>query len=391
VSGRPVTPSTTAPGAAPDAALITAVALLAGSGLVMIHSTTAPMAAHGAFGLSPHFLRHAGALAIGVAGAAFVSRLPLSLWRGIALPLWLFAVALLVVTLVDGVTVNGAKRWLAVPGTGFRFQPVELVKVATVLAVATLVGRGDVRPNSPARLWGPALLAIIPAALLVAQPDMGNAVVLLLLIGALLFVAGAPLRIFAAPAVLGAAGIAAFVATRAYAWSRLTGFLDPWARSDAEGFQLVQSFVGFARGGLFGVGIGDGLQKLYYLPEAHTDFILALVAEELGLMGTLIVLGAFAALLFAGTRIARQARSRFALLLAFGSTALLSVPALVNAGVVMGLLPTKGLTLPFLSYGGTSLVVCCTVLGALFGIARHESRSQRDDGGKEAGKGARWR
>ena len=170
MTGRPVAPSTTAPGAAPDAALITAVALLAGFGLVMIHSTTAPMAASGALGLSPHFLRHSGALVLGVAGAAVVSRLPLGLWRGIALPLWLIAVALLVVTLVEGVTVNGARRWLAIPGTDFRFQPVELVKVATVLAVATLVGRGDSRPNSPARLARRRTSAVSRSAFVGIQP-----------------------------------------------------------------------------------------------------------------------------------------------------------------------------------------------------------------------------
>jgi cell division protein FtsW len=370
VTGRPVVRTAEPPGAAPDAALITAVALLAGFGLVMIHSTTAPIAGHGTLGLSPHFLRHAGALALGVAGAALVSRLPLGLWRGLALPVWGLAVLLLVATLVEGVTVNGARRWLAVPGTEVRFQPVELAKVATVLALATLVGRGEARPNSPARLWGPALLALIPAALLVAQPDLGNAVVLLLLAGALLFVAGAPVRVFAAPALIGMAGIVAYVATRPYASRRLTGFLDPWARADAEGFQLVQSFVGFARGGLFGVGIGDGRQKLYYLPEAHTDFILAVVAEEAGVVGVLAVLGAFAALAIAGLRIARVARDRFALLVAFGATLLLALPAILNAAVVTGSVPPKGLPLPFVSYGRTALLSAFLATGLLLAVAR---------------------
>jgi cell division protein FtsW len=199
---------------------------------------------------------------------------------------------------------------------------------------------------------------------------MGNAVVLLLLVGALLFVAGAPLRIFAAPAVLGAASIAAYVATRAYAWSRLTGFLDPWARSDAEGFQLVQSFVGFARGGLFGVGIGDGLQKLYYLPEAHTDFILSVIAEEAGVVGVLAVLGAFAAVAIAGLHIARAARDRFALLVGFGATLLLVLPAALNTAVVTGSVPPKGLPLPFVSYGRTALLAAFLVTGLLLAVAR---------------------
>jgi cell division protein FtsW len=153
----------------------------------------------------------------------------------------------------------------------------------------------------------------------------------------------------------------------------VTGFLDPWATSSNEGFQLVQSFVAFGNGGLLGVGLGDGRQKLFYLPEAHTDFILALVAEELGLLGVALVLAGFAALLAAGVRIARRAADRFDLLLGFATTALLTVPALVNAAVVMGLVPTKGLTLPFLSYGRTSLLVCCCAVGLLLGVARRQA------------------
>jgi len=198
-------------------------------------------------------------------------------------------------------------------------------------------------------------------------------VLLLAMGGALLFVAGAPLRVFTPPLLLGGLGVAAYVASRDYAWRRLVGFLDPWARSDAEGFQLVQSFVAFARGGLLGVGIGDGRQKLYYLPEAHTDFILAVVAEETGALGALAVLGAFAALAVAGVGIARRARDRFALLLAFAATALLVLPALANAAVVTGSLPTKGLALPFLSYGRSALLTGFAAVGLLLAVARQAS------------------
>ena len=186
----------------------------------------------------------------------------------------------------------------------------------------------------------------------------------------LTFAAGAAIRHLLVAATIGIAGIATYVAHNPYALERVTGFLDPWSDAQGSGFQLVQSFVAFSNGGLTGVGLGDSRQKLFYLPEGHTDFILALVAEELGLIGVLLVLGAFAALLVAGTRIARRAGSRFELLTAFGMTALLTAPALVNAAVVMGMLPTKGLTLPLLSYGGTSLVVSCTALGTLLSVAR---------------------
>jgi cell division protein FtsW len=168
-------------------------------------------------------------------------------------------------------------------------------------------------------------------------------------------------------------GAGLYVALRPYATARWVGFLDPWQTSANEGFQLVQSFVAFGRGGTFGVGIGDGRQKLFFLPEAHTDFILSVVAEELGLVGVCIVLGAFAALVLAGTRIAARARDPFAALLALGMTALVSVPAAVNAAVVMGLLPTTGFTLPFISFGGTSLLCCGVAIGILLRIGSRES------------------
>jgi cell division protein FtsW len=378
VTRDPATRATPRGSAAPDAALVTAVALLAGFGLVMIHSATAPFASDGTLGLSPHFVRHATAVAAAAAAGFAVSRLPLPVWRHLALPMWACAVVLLVATLADGVTVNGARRWLALPALGVRFQPAEPAKLATVLAVAALLGRRDEkRPNSPSRLWAPALVALVPAGLLVAQPDLGNAVLVLLLVAAMLFVAGTPLRAFTWPVARAGAGLGAYVATRAYAWSRLTGFLDPWSRADSEGFQLVQSFVGFARGGVWGVGVGDGRQKLFYLPEAHTDFILAVVAEETGLVGVLFVLGSFAALALAGLRIARRARDRFALLLAFGATLLLVVPAVLNTAVVTGSVPTKGLPLPFLSYGRTALLAGFVAVGLLMAVARRAQPEPR--------------
>ncbi len=359
-----------------EGALLFPVLLLAGFGLVMSHSATAHLAPPGA--LPPPFVRHAGALALAAALAVLVARLPLHLWRGLALPFWAVSIVLLGLTAAFGVEVNGARRWLAVPGLGVRFQPGELAKLATLLAVAAVLARGDGQPpRSPSRLWAPTLLAAVPAGLLLLQPDLGNTVMLLLLVGALLFAAGAPLRLFVAPGLLGAAGVAAYVAAVPYAWRRLVGFLDPWGRSDAEGYHLVQSFVAFARGGLAGVGLGDGRQKLFYLPYAHTDFILSVVAEELGLVGVLLVLGAFVALAFAGVRVARAARGRFALLVGFGATALLALPALLNTAVVAGMVPTKGLPLPFLSYGRTALVVCGISAGLLLAAARQASGPER--------------
>jgi cell division protein FtsW len=197
------------------------------------------------------------------------------------------------------------------------------------------------------------------------------------MVGVLLFVAGTPLRMLSGLGALAMLGCATFVALRPYALARWKGFLAPWQTASGEGFQLVQSFVAFGRGGAFGVGLGDGRQKLSYLPEAHTDFILSVIAEELGLVGVLVVLGAFAALALAGMRIARRAREPFALLVAVGMTSLIVVPAAVNGAVVMGLLPTTGFTLPFLSFGSNSLVVCALAVGILLRIAAREAAPRR--------------
>lgn len=352
-----------------DSGLLLSAAVLVGFGVVMSYSTTAPLSIERT--IPPLFVHHMSALAVGVLAASFAAFMPIVFWHRIAFPIWAVGVVLLMATWIFGVEVNGAQRWLPVPGLDFRFQPVEPVKFATLVAIAAVIAPQDGRtPLSRGRAMMAVGMAAPVVGFLLLQPDLGNAVLLSLLVAMLLVVAGLPLRHLLLPGIVGALGIALYIASNPYAMRRVLGFIDPWKDAQGAGFQLVQSFVAFNQGGLFGVGLGNGKQKLFYLPEAHTDFILSLVAEELGLVGVLIVFGAFAALMVYGTRIARRARSRFALLLAFAMTALLAMPAAVNAAVVMGLLPTKGLTLPFLSYGGTSLVICCTLLGVLLGLSR---------------------
>ncbi|HTF32952.1 MAG TPA: putative lipid II flippase FtsW [Myxococcota bacterium] len=361
---------------ASDGSLLSAAAILTGIGIVMIYSLTAPLSQGSP--LPVFFVRHLEGVAAGIVCAVVAFRLPLGTWRRIALPAWAISVALLVLTQAVGVRTNGAQRWLAIPGTGISFQPVEIAKLATLLVVAQLLARHE--GPSAFRLRNlvlPLAAALVPAALLVLQPDLGNAVVLLALTGALLFAAGAPLRFFALPALVGALGVTAYVMTHPYAGARITSFLRPWETSGREGYQLVQSFVAFGRGHVLGVGVGAGRQKLAYLPEAHTDFVLAGVAEELGLVGVLVVIGGFAALLLGGMRIARRARDRYSLLVAFATTLFLTFPAAINAAVVMGLLPTKGLAMPFLSYGRSATLACFLALGILLGIARREAAPQR--------------
>ncbi len=355
-----------------DSGLLVSALTLIGIGVVMSYSTTAPLSIEQH--IPPLFVHHLSALAIGLTTATAAVFVPVALWRRIALPIGIVGIVLMAATFALGVEVNGAQRWLSVPGTGFRFQPVEPVKFATLLAVAAIIAPQDGRTQlNRGRVFAAIAVALPVIVFLLLQPDLGNAVLLAVLVALLLIVAGIPVRTLVAPGLAAGLGIAAYIAFNPYALRRVVAFLDPWKDAQGAGFQLVQSFVAFNQGGLLGVGLGNGKQKLFYLPEAHTDFILSLVAEELGLVGILLVLGAFAALLIFGTQIARRTRSRFALLMAFSATSLLAVPAVVNAAVVMGLLPTKGLTLPFLSYGGSSLVACCTILGTLLGISRQAS------------------
>ncbi len=361
-----------APRAALDGGVTFSAAILVSLGVVMVYSTTAPLAIGRA--LPPHFIRHLCVAALAVGIAAITMRVPLALWRRVALPLWVFSVLLLIATLVVGDSAGGAQRWLRLPHAGIAFQPVELAKWATLLVVASALAPLSERAMAG---WQPVRIALLftlpPVLPLLFQPDFGNALVLVALVGVLLFCAGIPLRVLAAPALVSVAGAVLYVAVKPYALARVRGFLDPWRLSQDEGFQLVQSFVAFGRGDLLGVGLGGGRQKLFYLPEAHTDFILSVVAEELGLAGVLLVLGAFAAFLVAGSRIARRARDPFALLTAFGMTALIALPAIVNAAVVMGLAPTKGFTLPFMSYGGNSLIVCALAVGILLRLGSREA------------------
>ena len=351
-----------------DAGVLTSVGVLAALGLVMIYSATAPLALGQA--VPPHLVRHVVALGLAIAAGAAALRVPLVVWRRLALPLWWTCVALLALTLAVGVHVNGARGWIRVGGVNL--QAAELAKWTGVLAASAVLARsGPGAPRLPALLTCLGLVAV-PVGLLLLQPDLGSAAILVALVAVLLFVAGTPLRFFVAPAALGLVGLAAYVALRPYALARWRGFLAPWQTARDEGFQLVQSFVAFGRGGFFGAGLGDGRQKLFYLPEAHTDFILSVVAEELGLAGVLLVLGAFAAFVLAGLRIAARAKDPFSLLVAVGMTSLVAVPAAVNAAVVMGLLPTTGFTLPFLSFGSNSLLVCGLAVGVLMRVGARE-------------------
>ncbi len=357
-----------------DAGVGAAAILLISIGVVMSYSTTAPLDME--VTIPPLFRQHLLALGVGLAAMTLAMWVPMRAWQRLALPIWAVSVVMLAMTHAFGIEANGAQRWLDL---GVRFQPVEIAKFATLLVVAAAVAPRDGRNDLSNRRAGVALglFTMPPVLLLLFQPDLGNAVLLFGLTALLLVVAGRPLRQLFVPAAVAGAFVAIYVSTNDYARRRVDGFLDPWAEWQDAGFQLVQSFVAFGQGGATGVGLGNGRQKLDYLFGAHTDFVLSLVAEELGLVGVLLVLLTFAALLIAGCRVALRATDRFGLLLAFAMTTLLTVPAILNGAVVMGLVPTKGLTLPFLSYGGTSLVMCCVTLGVLLGVGRQTPADRR--------------
>nr|WP_284500027.1 putative lipid II flippase FtsW [Microbulbifer sp. GX H0434] len=362
------------------------VLALVSIGVVMVASASIAFAAD-IYGDPWYFLkRHLLFLAVGAAAALVVSQVPLSAWSKLSWPLLVFACLLLLAVLVPGIgrEVNGSRRWLAFGG--FTVQPAEVAKFCLLVFFASFL----TRRNQQLRHWSsfmvPVVILGVVALMLLAQPDFGSVVVISGTVLAMVFLAGARLPHTFLLVALAASALALLALMSPYRLQRLTTFLDPWRDQFAGGYQLTQSLIAFGRGEWFGVGLGNSVQKLFYLPEAHTDFIFAILSEEWGMAGGLVVIGLFAALTWSLLRLVREALAQqkfFAALLAFGIAVLLSGQAFVNMGVASGLLPTKGLTLPFVSSGGSSLVICC----ALFALAlrlQAELRLETDDE-KESG------
>jgi cell division protein FtsW len=267
-----------------------------------------------------------------------------------------------------GVSVNGARRWIG-PGM-FQFQPSELLKIALVLYTATLLARRPQRVHDLRELSKPLLLVVGAACLLVfTQPDLGTAMVIAFTVAAMLIAAGIPMSKLAiiGGSLLGLVFVYALV--RPYARARLTSFIDPWAHASSSGFQAVQGQIAIGSGGLFGVGPGQSVQKIFYLPEAPTDFILAVIAEELGVLGVFALLFLYGLIAYAGLRAAKAARSLYSALIAVGVTSLIVSQAILNAFAVLGLAPLTGVPLPYVSYGSSSLIVMLAAMGLLMNVA----------------------
>jgi cell division protein FtsW len=364
-----------APSAEYDRSLAWAALVLAATGLVMVYSAsiaTAEASRYTGNNAAWFLVRHGAYLAIALAAAITVFLIPARMWQKFAPWLFLAALAALALVLVPGFgrEVNGARRWLDLPGFGF--QPSEAMKLAVVLYAADYTARKHAVMKSFRRGLLPMLAVMLLVSwLLLREPDFGALVVIAVIAFAILFLGGMNGRHFAALLGMLAAGFALLVLFSPYRMQRIFGFMDPWSDPFGKGYQLSHALIAFGRGEWLGVGLGASVEKLHYLPEAHTDFLLAVIAEELGLAGVALVIALFAWLVaraFAIARRAGQHERHFAALAAQGIGIWFGFQALINMGVNMGLLPTKGLTLPLMSYGGSGLLANFVALAILLRI-----------------------
>ncbi|MGB8326094.1 MAG: putative lipid II flippase FtsW, partial [Steroidobacteraceae bacterium] len=360
-----------------DSVVLVLVASILLFGLVMVTSASISIASQDNGNPFLYLERQLVLTVVGAACGALVFCIRTDLLERYSLPLLVAAAALLLVVLVPGLghAVNGSRRWIRL--AGFNLQASELARVLVLVWVASYAVRREAELRSTFRgLAKPLALLCVCAALLLAEPDFGAASVLVATGFGVLFLAGAQLRYVLAMAVAGAGGMALLALSSSYRVRRLTAFLDPWADPFNSGFQLTQSLIAIGRGSWFGVGLGESVQKLFYLPEAHTDFLFAVLAEELGLAGVALTLALFLALIWRAFWIARLAANaglRFQSYLAAGFGLWLGTQAFINIGVNMGVLPTKGLTLPLMSYGRSSLIVTLAWVGLLLRVYHEAS------------------
>jgi len=350
-------------------------------GLVMVTSASVSVASQESGQPFYYLERQLLLTLLGVGAAALLFSVRTDLLGRASVPLLAIAIALLVVVLIPGLghSVNGSRRWLRLAGANF--QVSELARVLVLIYIASYAVRREAElRESFLGLLKPLGLLFAVSLLLLVEPDFGAATVLFATGFGLLFLAGARLRYVLAMTACAAAGFAVLAVSSSYRLRRLTTFLDPWADPYNSGFQLTQSLIAIGRGQWFGVGLGDSVQKLFYLPEAHTDFLFAVLAEELGLAGVVLTLALFLALVWRSFYIARLAADaglKFPAYLAAGFGLWVGIQAFINIGVNMGVLPTKGLTLPLMSYGRSSLIVALAWVGLVLRVYHEAMREQR--------------
>ena len=336
-------------------------------GLVMVYSATSASAALGDGDPMSYLKRQAVYALIGVIVLVAAARFDYHRLRYLAPPLLLVALGLCVAVLALGPEINGARRWFLLGPASF--QPSELAKLALCLFAAVYLARRR-PPRTLGELVKPlGLLTAIFCGLILLEPDLGTTISLCGMMLAVFLVAGVPVRLLVAASLLAAAMGLLAIWVEPYRRARVFSFLDPWSDAQGSGFQIVQAMIGIGSGGFTGAGLGEGVGKISYLPEAHTDMIFAVIGEELGLFGSVLVIGAFAVFAVAGFRIALRCRDPFGKLLGAGLTALICGQAAINLAAVLGIAPLTGIPLPFVSYGGSSLVVLLAGVGILLNIA----------------------
>ncbi len=363
--------------AAPDPILTACVLALIAFSTLMVYSSSISIAEvryHDSLRIIRHWLMY---IPIGLLVVWWLSRVEITWWRAIALPILGLALLLMVAVLLPGLgrEINGAQRWFSL--AGMTLQPVELLKPAIIIYMAYYLASFPDRLHQFSTGLAPMLFVLITVlALLLLQPDFGSAALLTSVCFCMWFVGGIPMRHLGGLLATLLPLTAIAMIAEPYRMQRLTSFIDPWNDPFGSGYQLVQSMIAFGSGGLFGTGIGQGVQKLFYLPEVFTDFISASIAEELGLIGTLSLILVFAILLGRGLLLAMQHTDMFPRLLILGCTLLIGFAFIINMGAAMGIMPTKGMPMPFVSYGGSALIGECILIGLILSAQRQHNGNQ---------------
>jgi cell division protein FtsW len=358
-----------------DKLLFTATLLLVCTSVVMVYSASAVVAMQV---FQNQYLFLFKQLTFALVGLLLVQVIMRVDYRNYRQPVVIWTVlgvsAIALVAVLFGAPRNGATRWLNLGGLGI--QPSEVAKIAVIVFVAALLERRMDRIDEPAYALLPigAVLAVIIGLILI-EPDLGTAVSILMIASVMIFAAGIDLRYVAGLAMMALPALYILVWTSEYRWKRVTAFLDPWASPLDDGYQMIQSMIAVGVGGVFGRGLMAGTQKHFYLPEPHNDFIFAVISEELGLLGAMVVVACFCIITWRGLRTSMRAPDRFGAFLALGLTTMVAFQAFFNISVVLGILPTKGIPLPFVSYGGSSLLINLVGMGILLNVSQHASGS----------------
>ncbi|MEJ2655655.1 MAG: putative lipid II flippase FtsW [Desulfobacterales bacterium] len=352
-----------------DITLLFPVLFLVGVGIVMVYSASSALALK-KFGTSYYFLKKQSIFALlGIVVLVISCHVPYRMFRSLTYPLLILAFVFLVVILFSGFgySAGGAKRWFHI--SGFTFQPSEFARFALVIYLAYSMNQKMDRIKEFSVGFLPHVLVLcLFTALIMLEPDFGSVVIFGAITWIMLFVGGVRISYLLGSMVMVIPAVYYMMASADYRIERIMSFMNPWQFSGDKGYQVVHSLLAFGTGGIWGAGIGKGYQKLFYLPEPHTDFIFSVIGEELGLIGVLIILGLYTVILWRGISIARNSKDAFGSFVAVGLTTAMGLQICVNMGVALGLLPTKGLTLPFLSYGGTSLLMNMASIGVLMNI-----------------------